>query len=137
MIQQVEDVIIEQLEAAFPTYAVDALKEDVQSYSFTHPKAALVPILETSDWGSSPALSMRGREVLTQFNVMSFTHGLHGDPGAYELLRGVEDALEAVEVEGADGHPGGTLLIQRQFFVRSKAGPVYIYNTDVRLQRQT
>jgi hypothetical protein len=137
MIEQTENVILKALEAEFPACEVEAIDEDVQSYNFRHPKAAIVPILSDVEWGDSPVLSMEQRPQRPLFDVMSFTHGLHGDPSAYEVLQGIEVALEAVEVESTADRPGGTLLIQRQHFVASRDGPVYIYNTHVKLAQET
>jgi len=137
VIQQTEDIILEALEAQFPSCAVEAIEEDVQSYNFRHPKAAIVPILSDVSWGESPNLAMTGRPQNPAFDIMSFTHGLRGDPSAYEVLRGVEEALERREVPATQDHPGGTLLIQRQHFVASRQGPVYVYNTNVQLDQVT
>jgi hypothetical protein len=137
MIEQTEQAIIGALEAQFPSCAVETIEEDVQSYNFRHPRAAIVPILSDVEWGDSPVLSMEQRPQRPLFDVMSFTHGLHGDPSAYEVLQGIETALETVEVEGRAPRPGGTLLIQRQHFVASRDGPVYIYNTHVKLVQET
>jgi hypothetical protein len=137
VIQQTEDTILEALETQFPAYEVDSIEEDVQSYNFTHPKAALVPILSDVAWGDSQVLSMERRPQNPAFDIMSFTHGLRGDPSAYEVLRGVEEALERREVPATQDHPGGTLRIQRQHFVASQQGPVYVYNTNVQLGQVT
>ena len=137
VIQQTENIILEALEAQFPSCAVEAIEEDVQSYNFRHPKAALVPILSDVAWGDSQVLSMERRPQNPAFDIMSFTHGLRGDPSAYEVLQGVEEALERREVPATQDHPGGTLLIQRQHFVASRQGPVYVYNTNVQLDQVT
>jgi hypothetical protein len=137
MIEQTEQAIIGALEAQFPNFEVEAIDEDVQSYNFRHPKAALVPILSDVAWGDSQVLSMERRPQNPAFDIMSFTHGLHGDPSAYEVLRGVEEAIERLEVPASQWHPGGTLLVQRQHFVASRQGPVYVYNTNVQLDQVT
>lgn len=134
MIQTVEQVLIDALEAQCPGYAIDRAKS-LQDYSFTHPEAALVPVLADEDWGRGPTAAQVFRPALPTFAVHSFTHGLYADPSAYEVLAEVEAAVEGVEVGETDEHPGGTLRIQRRMFERAKPGGVTIYVTQVALER--
>lgn len=137
MIEQTEDAILDQLEAAFPALEVDRYEDDIDTYNFTHPKAAIVVVLRQAEYGDSPVLSGEYRPIYPEFNVASFTHGLRGDPGAYELLQGIDDALRLTEVKGTGDHPGGQLRMQRTFYIDSRPGPTWIYGQNVKLTRDT
>jgi hypothetical protein len=132
MIQPVTDALIDALEAQCPEYAVDRARS-LPDYEFTHPKAAIVPVLGTVDWGSGPTLANDHRAVRPNVAIHTFTHGLYADPGAYELLADVEAAVEGLAVEGTAAHPGGAMRIQKQMFERAKPGGVTIYVTLVQL----
>lgn len=132
MIKKVGDALTAALEAQCPTYAVD-LVEDLQNYDFLHPDAALVPVLAQSPWGDSPNAANTFRPVEPTFAIHTFTHGLHADPSAYDLLEDVEAAVEGLGIEGTDAHPGGTIYIQDQMFERAKPGGVTIYVTQAQL----
>jgi len=134
MIQQVEEALIEALEAQCPGYAVDRARS-LQDYQFIHPGAALVPVLADEQWGEGPTAANVFRPALPEFAVHSFTHGLYADPGAYEVLGQVETAVEGLPIGETEGHPGGTMRIQRRMFERAKPGGVTIYVTTVQLSR--
>ena len=134
MIQQVGEALIEALEAQCPGYAVDRARS-LQDYQFTHPDAALVPVLADEQWGSGPTAANVFRPALPEFAVHSFTHGLYADPGAYEVLREVKASVEGLPIEETGDHPGGTMRIQRRMFERAKPGGVTIYVTTVQLSR--
>lgn len=135
MIQHVGDTLIDALEAQCPGYAVDKARS-LQDYEFTHPEAALVPVLGRAEWGSGPTFENHYRPVDPNFAIHTFTHGLYADPSAYDLLDEVEAALEGLHVQDTADHPGGVMRIQQQMFERAKPGGVTIYVTQVQLTQQ-
>jgi len=129
------DALIDALEAQCPDYAVDKARS-LPDYQFTHPEAALVPVLAQDDWGDGTNAANTFRPVLPTFAIHSFTHGLYADLSAYELLEQVELAVEGLLVEETDRHPGGTVHIQKRLFERAKPGGVTIYVTNAKLTRE-
>lgn len=132
MIEPVETALIDALEAQCPGYAVDKARS-LNDYQFTHPEAALVPVLADEPWGEGPTAAQSFRRVRPQFAIHSFTHGLYADPGAYDVLGEVKAAVEGLEIPDTEAHPGGTMRIQRRTFERAKPGGVTIYVTIVEL----
>ncbi len=141
MIQQTETAIIEALEDAFPGYAVGPYQRTPQQYEFTHPRAAIVPVFQQASYGESAFAGGGQRAAFPEFNIATFTHGLHpsgaSQPRAYELLEAVAAALEGLLVEPAPGAGAYAsplaLRIQRTFFIAVRPGPVWIYGQDYQL----
>ncbi len=144
MIQQTETAIIEALEGAFPGYAVGPYQRTPQEYEFTHPRAAIVPVFQQAAYGDSHFAGGGRRAAFPEFNIATFTHGLHPSgaeqPGAYELLGAVAAGLEGLVVEptaDAGAYAGPVALrIQRTFFIAVRPGPVWIYGQDYQLSEQ-
>jgi hypothetical protein len=132
MIKKTGDALIDALGAQCPGYAVDKATS-LQDYDFLHPDAALVPVLADASWGDGPTVANAYRPISPTFAIHTFTHGLYGDPGAYELLADVEAAVEGLEVEGSGSHPGGIVRIQQQMFERALPGGTTIYVTQAQL----
>jgi hypothetical protein len=137
MIEQTEDAILVALDAAFPNLNTGRFDKDLDEFSLRHGKAAIQVVLRQAPYGDSPVLSGTYRPILPEFGVASFTRGLRGNPGAYEVIQGIDDALRGVEVEGTGDHPGGQLKLQRTTFLNSRPGPVWVFGQDVALTMDT
>lgn len=137
MIQQTETAIIEALRTAFPDYEVEAYSQSPSEYSFTHPEAALVIVLQDVTLGEGPLASRQERVLLPEFNVALFTRSLRdggrsGGPGAYELMESTYDVLEGLAVAPPADSRFGALVMrcQRQFFIASLPGGAWVYGQD-------
>jgi len=137
MIEQTEDAILEALRAAFDNLNIGQFEKDLDEFSLRHPNGAIQVVLRQATYGDSAVLSGRYRPIFPEFGIASFTRGLRGDPGAYQVIQGIDDALRGVEVEGTGDHPGGQLKLQRTKFINSRPGPVWVFGQDVQLTRDT
>lgn len=137
MIEQTEDAILDALDAAFPNLNVGRFEKDVDEFTLRHGRGAVQMVLRSATYGDSPVLSGTYRPIYPEFNIASFTRGLRGDPGAYAVIQGIDDALREVEVEDTGDHPGGQVKLQRTFFIDSRPGPVWVFGQNVKLTRDT
>ena len=137
MIEQTEDVILTALDSAFPDLETGRFEKDISEYTLTHPDGAIQVVLRQATYGDSPVLSGEYRPIFPEFNIASFTRGLQGEPGAYQVIQGIDDALRTLEVEGTGDHPGGAIKVQRTFFINSRPGPIWVFGQDVQLTRDT
>ena len=136
MIETVQTALLDALQQQFPDYDVE-VPESLRRYEFLDPDAAILVVLRNAGWGESPVLASTSRPVLPEFALMSLTHGHHAEPGAIEVLRGIEDAVELLEVPGTGPHPGGAIKIKDQFYDSELPGGGVVYVTLVQLTRDT
>lgn len=152
MIEAGEHAILDALDERFPSYQVEQLHGSIQDYSFTHPKAAIVPILQSETYERGPSLDRSIVAELPEYQVGLFAHTLHGDDGAYRILGAMKDALEGLETHGPpqvdDIEVTGfslrvhysvpqdvVLRIDRTQFISSQPGGVLIYALNVAYER--
>lgn len=134
MINAVQTALLNALQTRFPDYDVQ-VPESLRRYEFIDPDAAILIVLKDAPWGESPVAAGTSRPVLPEFAIMSLTHGHHAEPGAAEVLEGITEAVELLEVPGTGPHPGGAIKINRQFYDSELPGGGVVYVTLVQLTR--
>lgn len=133
MIAHVEGIILSALREAFPDLEVEPYRQSPKEYSFAHPRAALVPVLQEVGLASSVRLDGGGRVPLPAFNVAQFTRSIRPrdeQPGATQLLDDTFDVLEGRHVQLPGCAQVFSLRCERMFFIAAQPGGVWVYGQD-------
>lgn len=102
LIEDIENILIERLQAELTELTVEAFPDNPDEYEFIHPLGAVLVQYESTKFNGDYALAFTAQPATLTFAVVSLNRSLRSHSGCYGVLERIRNTILGLKVPGLE-----------------------------------